>query len=256
MKVAVINGSPRKNGNGSKFLKEIIALLETEVEVEVRLINLCENNIGMCRGCQLCYQKGEDFCPIKDDVNSIRNELLECEGIVFYSPTYIVNMSGLMKNFFDRLSYICHRPEFYRKSALVITTTGGSGGASALKCIKWPVIAWGLSIVKSFDIKMSQYNHSDRYKLMVDENIKKLTRLFIEEVKAAKASSPGLIDLTGFNARKQNYLKSSSVHKYDVEYWRKNGWLDKDTFYYFPVRVGSLKKLLVGIFTKILKVVM
>jgi multimeric flavodoxin WrbA len=256
MKVVVINGSPRKSGNGSKFLKEISALLKEDTSIDVKLINLSEKDIRMCKGCQVCYERGEGFCPLKDDVDSIKNEILECDGVILYSPTYVVNMPGLMKNFIDRLSYLCHRPAFYRKTALIFTTTGSSGGSTALKCLRWPVVAWGLKIIKSFDIKMSEYNRNAGYKMSVDESIKRSVDIFIKQTKNVKDSYPGFIDLVGFNARKQNYLKSKNVYKYDVEHWKQKGWLDKNVNYYFPVNLGRFKRLLVEIFTSVLKVVM
>lgn len=256
MKISVINGSPRKNGNGSKFLNEIIAVLKEEVGTEVNIINLSKRNIGICRGCQVCYKSGESFCPIKDDVEAIKKELLGSDGIIFYSPTYVVNMSGLMKNFIDRLSYVCHRPAFYGKTALILTTTGSSGGAAALKALKWPAIAWGLRVVKSFDVKMAEYNYDQKYKVSVDRNLQKLAHIFLEETKRAKDYYPGFIELAGFNARKQNYLASKNVYKYDVEYWREKGWLDRGTKYYFPLRVGKVKYALVQILTKIIRAAM
>jgi hypothetical protein len=41
-----------------------------------------------------------------------------------------------------------------------------------------------------------------------------------------------------------------------VEHWKQKGWLDKNVNYYFPVNLGRFKRLLVEIFTSVLKVVM
>jgi multimeric flavodoxin WrbA len=243
MKITIINGSPRKNGNGSGFIQKIIELLKADSDIDVQLINLFEKDIRMCKGCQLCYEKGEDFCPIKDDVADITKTLLDCDGMIIYTPTYVVNMSGIMKNFVDRLSYICHRPAFYKKTVLIFTTTGGGGGVSALKTLKWPAIAWGLRIIRCFDIKMSKYNHDEEYQKTMKNNIRKYVNEFITQTREKQALNPKLIELASFNIRRHNYLTSPNVYEYDVEYWGGKGWMDKDTSYFFPHEIGSFKKI-------------
>ena len=253
MKIAIINGSPRKNGNGTGFIQGIIELLQVDSDIEVQLINLFEKDIRMCKGCQLCYEKGEDFCPMKDDVAAITKSLLDCDGIIFYTPTYVVNMSGIMKNFVDRLSYICHRPAFYKKTAMIFTTTGGGGGVHALKTVKWPTLAWGLRIVGCFDIKMSKYHFDVEYQKAIKSNVRKYVAEFITQTREKKALNPTIIELASFNIRKHNYQSSPSVYKYDVEHWRERGWLDQDTNYFFPQEIGIFKKVCAVILAQVLK---
>lgn len=52
--------------------------------------------------------------------------MLEADGVIFASPVYVYNMSGLIENFVDRFAYTCHRPQFF-KPAVIVSTTGAVG---------------------------------------------------------------------------------------------------------------------------------
>lgn len=57
------------------------------------------------------------------------------DGIIVCSTTYNMRETALLKNFFDHLCFMLHRPHFFKSKALVITTTGGVGGGAAAKSI-------------------------------------------------------------------------------------------------------------------------
>ncbi len=66
MKVTAFIGSGRKRHSYNaceKFLQN----LQTLGNVEYELVRLSEYNISTCRGCRICFDKGEEFCPLKDD---------------------------------------------------------------------------------------------------------------------------------------------------------------------------------------------
>jgi len=99
-----INGSPRRKGTTSllinKFLKEV-----EKNGGETELINLIDKRIRPCLGC---YSENPDICHYpcrqKDDMEKICSLLIKADVIVFGTPVYWFNMSGLMKNFIDRLT--------------------------------------------------------------------------------------------------------------------------------------------------------
>ena len=115
-KVFVISGSPRKNGDTSKLVREIEAQT-AKSDIEFEYIFLREHNLEFCRGCMLCMKKGEDKCPIKDDAPAIRNKILSADGMIFCSPVYEHQVTALLKNFFDRFVFLMHRPVFHQKPA-------------------------------------------------------------------------------------------------------------------------------------------
>jgi multimeric flavodoxin WrbA len=44
------------------------------------------------------------------------------DGVIFATPVYVMNVSALMKTFIDHFSYIYHRPRFFDKKALLLST--------------------------------------------------------------------------------------------------------------------------------------
>jgi multimeric flavodoxin WrbA len=95
--------------------------------VEFDYLFLMDADLQPCRGCFACLSKGEQFCPLLDDRESIVQRMLDSDGVILVSPVYVLNVTALMKNFIDRLAYICHRPLFFRQHAMVLSTTGGVG---------------------------------------------------------------------------------------------------------------------------------
>jgi len=102
--VILINGSPRKNGRTVKYLKEVIEGIKKE-KGEYQLLHLSDFQILPCLGCYSVLPKNCTFpCVQKDDMEKIYSLLLKSQGIVLGSPSYWFSVSGLVKNFIDRLT--------------------------------------------------------------------------------------------------------------------------------------------------------
>jgi len=106
VKVLGINGSPRPYGNSFQALK--LALRAAELEgAEVELVNLYEYEIKPCLGCVSDDVKACVYpCPINDDMVKLYPKVIECDGLVISSPIYWFSVSGLLKNFLDRLTVL------------------------------------------------------------------------------------------------------------------------------------------------------
>ena len=100
MKVIAINGSPRKNGNTSTILQEVLDGA-AEKGAETRMIHLNALNMKGCQGCLACR---EDLgnCAYKDDFQDVLKEMKECDGVVLGTPIYVFNVTGQFKCFLDR----------------------------------------------------------------------------------------------------------------------------------------------------------
>lgn len=87
--------------------------------LEIERISLGQLDLNTCRGCRVCFDKGEEKCPLKDDVLSIRDKMILADGILAASPVYVEDVNGIMKNWIDRMAFNCHRPAFAGKSAYI-----------------------------------------------------------------------------------------------------------------------------------------
>ncbi|PIF32266.1 multimeric flavodoxin WrbA [Flavobacterium sp. 9] len=89
-KKVIILGSSRKNGNTTRIVDEISK--DTGIDV----IDLSDYNISYYD--YESKNKEDDFLPL------IRRILEQYDTLIFATPIYWYNMSGIMKVFFDRFS--------------------------------------------------------------------------------------------------------------------------------------------------------
>ncbi len=115
MKFYAINGSPRKNGNTGKLLKESLKGIEDKVKekspkekVSTEIINLYPLDFIGCKSCFACKKKkGKHYgeCPIKDDLKSVLKKLRTADGVIIGSPIYFADLTGLMRSFLERFFF-------------------------------------------------------------------------------------------------------------------------------------------------------
>jgi len=109
-KIIVLNGSPRKNFNTAKLLKESQKGAES-VGAEVEYFNLYDYNFLGCRSCFACQRKGsttEGVCAIKDDIRPILEKCINADAIVIGTPVYFSYPTGVFRSFAERLLFANH----------------------------------------------------------------------------------------------------------------------------------------------------
>lgn len=252
MKVAVILGNVREKSNSAYFVKKLEKCINEIGKVDFEYIFLKDKSIKGCLGCQACYGKGEKCCPLKDDMADIKESLKSCDGFIMVSPTYVMNVTYIMKNFIDRLSYMCHRPEFFGKKVFLLSTAGRMGAGTTLKLMSYPVIAWGCTLSGKLGINMYDYNNSIKYKDRIEGEIRKDAQKFYSELREKDLPQPGVFNLIGFQMKKKRYAENDLQSTYDGQYWTEKGWLERDNRYYYNTRIGFLNKFLASIFIKIM----
>ena len=102
MKVLVLNGSPRENGNTKRALDEVIGIFNEE-GIEVEYVQVGNMQIAGCRGCSACFKLGH--CVIEDVLLDIAKKLEECDGMVVGSPVYYAAANSTLTSLLDRLFY-------------------------------------------------------------------------------------------------------------------------------------------------------
>jgi len=100
MKVLILNGSPRMNGNTDLSLKEMEAVFEAE-GVEVIRYNVGMKDIRGCTACDGCYRL--EKCVFDDIVNELAPIFESCDGLVVASPVYYASANGTLISLLDRL---------------------------------------------------------------------------------------------------------------------------------------------------------
>ena len=102
MKVLLINGSPRKDGNTAIALNEMIKVFESQ-GIETEILHIGGKDIRGCIACGKCRQLGH--CVFDDIVVQASQKLAEADGLVVGSPVYYAAANGTVVSFMDRLFY-------------------------------------------------------------------------------------------------------------------------------------------------------
>ena len=108
MKILAIISSPRRK-NTYNAIKTIEEIHKQNCDCEYEYVFLHKVNLKPCIGCHLCLTKGEEFCPLKDDKDSIINKIESADGVILASPNHTMNVNWRMKNYIDRYSYLMHQ---------------------------------------------------------------------------------------------------------------------------------------------------
>lgn len=109
-KVIIINGSPRKNFNTAKLLKEAQKGAEAS-GAQTEYFNLYDYNFLGCRSCFACQRKGsttEGVCAIKDEIQPLLEKCINADAIIIGSPVYFSYPTGVFRSFVERLLFANH----------------------------------------------------------------------------------------------------------------------------------------------------
>ena len=126
MKVLILNGSPRSNGNTSVALREMKTIFEKE-GVEAEIVQVGNKEVRGCIACGKCGELGK--CVFDDIVNELAPKFQEADGLVVASPVYYASANATLIAVLDRLFYSTGFDKTMKVGASVVCAR--RGGCSA-----------------------------------------------------------------------------------------------------------------------------
>ena len=137
MKVLLINGSPRENGNTARALKEVADTLAAEgLDSEITWIG--NKPVRGCTACGKCRENANDCCAFNDDVaNRIIEKLESADAIVIGSPTYYGQPNGALLAVWQRVCF-AGGAHVKAKPAASIAVCRRGGSTAAFQCMNMP----------------------------------------------------------------------------------------------------------------------
>ena len=152
--------------------------------------------------------------------------------MIVASTTFNLRETALLKNLFDHLCHMLHRPHFFHSKALVITTTGGVGARSAAKSIAAMLKGIGFNRCYRFGVTAFSWNAYEP-KPQTVQALTRITDQFYRDVSSGKLHSPSaslLIPYNLFRGMSLAYTKDSEFATEDGRFWtredRKSGVYD------------------------------
>lgn len=178
-KIFVYVGSNYTESTELKYIKELLKIVESKVDVEYDIVTPRNSNIKYCLGCANCFSNG--FCPLdkQDDAQDIKNKILNADFIVFSSPVYMHNVSGNFKNFIDRTCYWCHLFKLLGKPSMSIVSTYTNGAEKVIDILKQYMDSLGLICVGNIVLNLLN-NHFDD---SIDEYANDIVKALNKEIK-------------------------------------------------------------------------
>lgn len=102
MKVLIINGSPRVNGNTTIALNEMEKVFKEE-GIETEIIQIGMKDIRGCIACGNCHERGK--CVFNDIVNEVAPKFEQADGLVVGTPVYYASANATLIAFMTRLFF-------------------------------------------------------------------------------------------------------------------------------------------------------
>lgn len=130
MKIAVLNGSPRKINTTA--LVEAFADGAKEAGHEVEILQVGKMKIGGCLGCEYCHGKGEGKCVQKDDMDKVMPAYLNADMIVYASPVYYFDVTAQLSAAMQRV-YAIGKPVKAEKAAMLLSSGSKDTGSGAIE---------------------------------------------------------------------------------------------------------------------------
>ena len=132
MKICILMGSPRKDGNTEAFAAPFIKRMEEAGHI-CRKIRLYEKDLRPCVACRLCQRDWTVFgCPQPDDMAEIFNQIAESDLLVLATPVYSWYCTPPLKTVLDRMVYGMNKyygeergPSLWKGKKVALLTTCG-----------------------------------------------------------------------------------------------------------------------------------
>ncbi|MBI5231389.1 MAG: flavodoxin family protein [Coriobacteriales bacterium] len=244
-KVLVLNGSPQGGGATFSAAQTFAERLESFGDVDAEVVQLADYSIRTCRGCKVCFDAGEERCPLNDDRDLVLEKLLAADGVVFASPNYSFNISGVLKVFLDRLGFAFHRPRFHGRTYSSIVVQGIYRGRATRKYLDFIGGALGFNVVSGRVIRTLKPMTGEAIARM-DRQLAEQAARFHKRLLAEQYPAPSLVGLAAFRMGRTAMAASRGTDNRDFEWYRDHGWLESE--YFYPARLGPAKRALGSFF--------
>lgn len=145
MKVLLLNGSPRVNGNTAVALREMEAVFAQE-RIETETVQVGQRDIRGCIACGKCGQLGK--CVFDDIANELAPKFQAADGLVVASPVYYASANPTLVALLDRLFYSTSFDKTMKVGASVVCARRGGCSATFDELNKFFTIS-GMPIASS-----------------------------------------------------------------------------------------------------------
>ena len=229
----VVYGIPHKGNTWKLALAAMASIRKEDPAAAFDTVHLMEAGLPFCLGCSACFRLGHEKCPHGGIVTEMIRRIEAADGVIVLSSTFNLRETALLKNLFDHLCFMLHRPHFFQSKALVLTTTGGVGAKKAAKGIA--SFLRGIGFNRCYPFGAAAYSWND-YRIggKTAGQLEKTVRRFQRDVASRKLHAPSALVLIPYNlfrGMSLTYAKGAEYETRDGLHWteacRRNGVYDR-----------------------------
>ena len=122
MRVLILNGSPKAQGNTAIAIGEMVKVFES-YGIESEVVQVGNKAIRGCIACNRCAELGH--CVFDDEVNEIAPKFEAADGLVVASPVYYASANATLIALLDRLFYSTGFDKTMKVGASVVVARRG-----------------------------------------------------------------------------------------------------------------------------------
>lgn len=145
MKVLILNGSPKVNGNTMVAINEMVRVFDEE-GIETEVVQVGNRDVRGCISCSMCFEKGK--CVFDDVVNEIAPKFETADGLVVASPVYYASANATLIACLDRLFYSARFDKTMKVGASIVVARRGGCSATFDELNKYFTIS-GMPVASS-----------------------------------------------------------------------------------------------------------
>lgn len=146
MKVIILNGSPKAEGNTATALHEVERVLN-EQGIETEWIHVGHRQIHGCIACNKCWETNN--CCFGDVVNEISEKMDSADGLVVGSPVYFASPSGTLLSLLDRLFYSSLHKDWTMKVGATVAIARRGGATATMDVLNKYFLKTNMPVVPS-----------------------------------------------------------------------------------------------------------
>lgn len=146
MKVIILNGSPKAEGNTATALHEVERTLNQQ-GIETEWIHVGHRQIHGCIACNKCWDT--NVCAFSDIVNEISEKVDKADGLLVGSPVYFASPSGTLLSLLDRLFYSSLHKNWMMKVGASVAVARRGGATATMDVLNKYFLKTNMPVVPS-----------------------------------------------------------------------------------------------------------
>ena len=146
MKVIILNGSPKAEGNTATALHEVERTLNGQ-GIETEWIHVGLRQIHGCLACNKCWET--NVCCFGDIVNEISAKMDSADGLLIGSPVYFASASGTLLSLLDRLFYSSLHKDWMMKVGASVAVARRGGATATMDVLNKYFLKTNMPVVPS-----------------------------------------------------------------------------------------------------------